>query len=58
MPGMDVIEAISRIQNEFDGREIIVLTTYPSDVQVLRAFKAGACALDWGRDRRAPRHEC
>src|SRR5450432_1136147 len=42
MPGMNGIEAITRIQNEFSGARIIVLTTYTGDVQVLRALKAGA----------------
>jgi DNA-binding NarL/FixJ family response regulator len=42
MPGMDGIEAITRIQAEFSGARIIVLTTYTGDVQVLRALKAGA----------------
>lgn len=42
MPGMDGIEAITRILAEFSGARIIVLTTYTGDVQVLRALKAGA----------------
>ena len=42
MPGMDGIEAMGRIQDEFAGARIIVLTTYTGDVQVLRALKAGA----------------
>ena len=42
MPGMSGIEAITRIQAEFSGARIIVLTTYTGDVQVLRALKAGA----------------
>lgn len=42
MPGMDGIEAIGRIHDEFAGARIIVLTTYTGDVQVLRALKAGA----------------
>lgn len=42
MPGMNGIEAITRIQAEFSGARIIVLTTYTGDVQVLRALKAGA----------------
>src|SRR5450432_3227411 len=44
MPGMNGIEAITRIQAEFSGARIIVLTTYTGDVQVLRALKAGARA--------------
>ena len=42
MPGVNGIEAITRIQDEFSGARIIVLTTYTGDVQVLRALKAGA----------------
>ena len=42
MPGMNGIEAITRIQAEFSGARIIVLTTYTGDVQVLHALKAGA----------------
>jgi DNA-binding NarL/FixJ family response regulator len=42
MPGMNGIEAITRIQDEFSGARIIVLTTYTGDFQVLRALKAGA----------------
>jgi DNA-binding NarL/FixJ family response regulator len=42
MPGMNGIEAITRIQAEFSGARIIVLTTYTGDAQVLRALKAGA----------------
>jgi len=42
MPGVNGIEAINRIQNEFPNARIIVLTTYTGDVQVLRALKAGA----------------
>jgi response regulator RpfG family c-di-GMP phosphodiesterase len=41
LPGMSGIEAITRIQAEFSGARIIVLTTYTGDVQVLRALKAG-----------------
>jgi len=42
MPGMNGTEAITRIQAEFSGARIIVLTTYTGDVQVLRALKAAA----------------
>src|SRR5271156_3196529 len=42
MPGLNGIEAISRIQSEFPNARIIVLTNYTGDVQVLRALKAGA----------------
>lgn len=42
MPGLNGIEAISRIQSEFPDARIIVLTTYTGDAQVTRALKAGA----------------
>jgi DNA-binding NarL/FixJ family response regulator len=42
MPGLNGIEAITRIRGEFQDARIIVLTTYTGDVQVLRALKAGA----------------
>jgi DNA-binding NarL/FixJ family response regulator len=42
MPGFNGIEAIDRILSEFPDAQIIVLTTYTGDVQVLRALKAGA----------------
>lgn len=42
MPGMDGTEAITRIQSEFPGARIVVLTTYTGDTQVLKALKAGA----------------
>ena len=44
MPGLNGIEVISGIQDEFPSARIIVLTTYTGDVQALRALKAGACA--------------
>lgn len=44
MPGLDGVEAIRRIQGEFHGAKVIVLTTYTGDTQVLRALKAGAQA--------------
>ena len=44
MPGLNGIEAIINIQNEFPNARIIVLTTYTGDVQVLRALRAGAQA--------------
>ena len=40
--GMSGIECIIAIRSDFPGARIIVLTTYPGDVQVLRALKAGA----------------
>jgi DNA-binding NarL/FixJ family response regulator len=42
MPGLNGIEAITRILNEFQDARIIVLTTYTGDVHVSRALKAGA----------------
>jgi DNA-binding NarL/FixJ family response regulator len=42
MPDMNGIDAITAICGEFPEARIIVLTTYPGDVQVFRALKAGA----------------
>jgi DNA-binding NarL/FixJ family response regulator len=42
MPEMSGIESIIAIRSGFPDARIIVLTTYPGDVQVLRALKAGA----------------
>lgn len=42
MPEMSGIECIVAIRRDFPNARIIVLTTYPGDVQVLRALKAGA----------------
>lgn len=44
MPEMNGLDAIIAIRSEFPDARIIVLTTYPGDVQVLRALKAGAQA--------------
>lgn len=44
MPEMSGLDAIIAIRSEFPAARIIVLTTYPGDVQVLRALKAGAQA--------------
>ncbi len=44
MPGMSGIDAISAIRAEFPEARIIILTTHAGDVQVSRAFKAGARA--------------
>lgn len=44
MPGLNGIEAMSRILGEFPDARIIVLTTYAGDAQVLRALRAGARA--------------
>lgn len=42
MPEMSGIDAIIAIRREFSNARIVVLTTFPGDVQALRAFKAGA----------------
>lgn len=44
MPELNGVEAISRIQTEFPGARIIVLTTYSGDAQVVAALRAGARA--------------
>jgi DNA-binding NarL/FixJ family response regulator len=44
MPDMSGIEATIAIRGDFPNARIIVLTTYPGDVQVVRALKAGARA--------------
>ena len=44
MPGMNGIDALIAIRNEFPEAKIIVLTTYVGDVQIIRAIKAGAQA--------------
>jgi DNA-binding NarL/FixJ family response regulator len=43
MPEINGIEAISAIRAEFPNARIVVLTTYPGDVQAAAALKAGAC---------------
>jgi DNA-binding NarL/FixJ family response regulator len=42
MPKVNGIDAISSIRQEFPHARIVVLTTSAGDVQILRAFKAGA----------------
>jgi DNA-binding NarL/FixJ family response regulator len=42
MPGIDGLEAITVIRNEFPDATIIVLTTFPGDARVVRAFTLGA----------------
>jgi len=42
MPGMNGIETIIAIRQQFPNARFIVLTTYHGDVQALRALKAGA----------------
>jgi DNA-binding NarL/FixJ family response regulator len=44
MPEMNGVDAIIAIRGEAPDARIIVLTTYSSDVQALRALKAGARA--------------
>lgn len=44
LPGLNGIETISQIRREFPDAQIIVLTTYSGDAQVVRAIKAGARA--------------
>jgi DNA-binding NarL/FixJ family response regulator len=44
MPGMNGLDALIAIRNEFPDARIIVLTTYKSDTQIVRALKAGAQA--------------
>jgi DNA-binding NarL/FixJ family response regulator len=42
MPGGDGVAAIARITDEFPGVHVLVLTTYDSDTDILRAVEAGA----------------
>ncbi len=42
MPGMNGIDAIIAIRQQFPNARFVVLTTYQGDVQALRALKAGA----------------
>ena len=42
MPDMDGLTAMSAIRQHYPDARIIVLTTYPGDVQALNALKAGA----------------
>jgi DNA-binding NarL/FixJ family response regulator len=42
LPNMSGIDAAIAIRKDFPNARIIVLTTYPGDVQVVRALKAGA----------------
>jgi len=44
MPDMNGAETIARIQADFPGARIVVLTTYCGDAQVFKALKAGARA--------------
>lgn len=42
MPGMDGVEAIEQIRRESPEARVLVLTTYDSDADILRAVEAGA----------------
>jgi DNA-binding NarL/FixJ family response regulator len=42
MPGMDGVDAIRRIVAEHPGTRVVVLTTYETDADILRAVEAGA----------------
>ena len=42
MPEMSGLDALIAIRNEFPDAKIVMLTTYKSDTQVIRALKAGA----------------
>jgi DNA-binding NarL/FixJ family response regulator len=42
MPVMDGLQAITAIRSEFPDATIIVLTTFPGDARVVRAFTLGA----------------
>ncbi len=42
MPKLDGVEAVAIIRKDFPNARVIVLTTIPQDVKVVRAFRAGA----------------
>ena len=42
MPGMSGLDALIAIRNEFPDAKVVMLTTYKSDAQIVRALKAGA----------------
>ena len=42
MPDVDGLQAITTIRSEFPDATIIVLTTFPGDARVVRAFTLGA----------------
>ncbi len=42
MPGVDGVEAITRIREAFPGARVIVLTTYQGDEDIYRGLRAGA----------------
>jgi len=43
MPGGDGVEATGRIMAQLEATRVVVLTTYESDRDILRAIEAGAC---------------
>ncbi|MEV0091231.1 response regulator transcription factor [Streptomyces sp. NPDC050738] len=45
MPGVDGLTATERLRAESDAPEVIVLTTFHADEQVLRALRAGAAGF-------------
>ncbi|MGH2534515.1 MAG: response regulator [Thermomicrobiales bacterium] len=42
MPGLDGVAATARITSDLPGTRVVVLTTYDSDADILRAIEAGA----------------
>ena len=42
MPGMDGADATARIVNDYPGTRVLVLTTFDTDDDILRAVEAGA----------------
>jgi DNA-binding NarL/FixJ family response regulator len=42
MPEMNGLDALIAIRNEFPDAKVIMLTTYKSDTQIVRALKSGA----------------
>ena len=42
MPGLDGAAATARIVSEHPGTRVLVLTTYDTDADILRAVEAGA----------------
>ena len=42
MPGVDGLDGLNAIRQEFPEARVIVLTTYSGDARVLRALRAGA----------------
>jgi DNA-binding NarL/FixJ family response regulator len=42
MPEMNGLDALIAIRNEFPDAKVIMLTTYKSDTQIIRALRAGA----------------